>query len=389
MRAAFEHFPYGMAIVDRNGRIVSRNIQVVRLIEEIGVLEEDATCCSLLGCRAAETVLSEVCLTELAFERREPLPEIRVDVRTREGTVRALWVMVAPLECDDGHFVVQLRPGPTRDRRRRTDPHWMTGPSLRVRTLGSVVVESVEGTLEGSWLDQRTGQLLKYLLTERGRFVHADEIGESLWPNADFAIAGSVRYYIHALRRKIEPTRASRQPSSFIVSRAGSYRLNLELVQIDADEFEQLVSAGLRSAESDPQAAIASLERGLALYGGDFLADVPYADWAMVERHRLHALACSGLRSLSELQLELGNEACAFEALTRLAQMTPYDEAIHRQLMELEIASGRPSDAIRRYNILRARLRRTFGHDPSFTPADLSAPNRRIDGTASGSTFRP
>jgi DNA-binding SARP family transcriptional activator len=369
--AAFQHFPYGILIVDRAGVIVSSNTQATRLIEACGLDATGARCCALLGCRSPETVLAEACLTELALERGEVLPEVRVDVKAGDG-VKALWVTIAPLKQNLEHCVLLLRPGPARDRRRRTDPHWMSGPSLRVRTLGRIVVESAEGPIDGSWLDQRTGHLLKYLLTERNRFVHADEIGESLWPNADFAIASSVRYYIHALRRKIEPRRGNREPSSFIVSRSGSYRLNLELIKVDADEFEALVSTGLGSAESDPQAAASSLERGLALYGGDFLADAPYEEWAMAERHRLHDLACTALRKLSKLQLDQGDVPRAFQALERLAKMAPYDESVHRQLMELDIAEGRRSDAMRRYNILRNRIRRTFGHDLDFTPADLS-----------------
>jgi DNA-binding SARP family transcriptional activator len=373
---AFEHFPYGMVVLDRDGRIVLRNLQARRLIEATGLPEQDATCCALLGCRAPATVLAEACLTELALARGAALPEIRVDIKAQDGSVNALWVVVAPLEQGSDHLVLQLRPGPARDRRRRTDPHWMTGPSLRIRTLGRIVVESVEGTLDGNWLDQRTGQLLKYLLTERARFVHADEIGESLWSNADFAIARSVRYYVHALRRKIEPQRGNREPSSFIISRSGSYRLNLELVEVDADEFEQQVSSGLTLAECDPTQAVESLQRGLALYSGEFLSDLPYADWAMAERHRLHDLACTGLRCLTRIQLDQGETEGAVEALERLATMAPYDEGVHRQLMELDIAAGRRSDAIRRYRVLRARIRRTFGHDPNFTPADLSIPTR-------------
>jgi DNA-binding SARP family transcriptional activator len=372
-RAAFEGFPYGIVVIDREGSVVSRNVQATRLIEAMGLSEAEASCCKLLGCRTAETVLADVCIAELALARGEQMPEIRVDVKASDGSVRALWVAAAPL-LDGEHFVLQLRPGPARDRRRRTDLHWMTGPSLHVRTLGRIFVESAQGPLEGSWLDQRTGQLLRYLLTERNRFVQTDEIGENLWSNADFAIAGSVRYYVHALRRKIEPQRGHREPSSFILSRAGGYRLNLELVKVDADEFERHIMAGLAGMHSDPEAAVKDLESGLALYKGDFLADVPYAEWAMTERDRLHNLACTGLRRLTDIHLEQDATTSAVQALERLAAMTPYDEGVHRQLMELDIAAGRRSDAIRRYNVLRSRIRHMFGHDLSFTPADLTAP---------------
>jgi DNA-binding SARP family transcriptional activator len=375
--AAFQQFPYGILVLEGDGRVASFNDEARGLIDAMGLEEAEATCCNLLGCRVPGTVLAEVCLTELARAREGALPEIRIDVTTADGALRALWVLVAPFEQPDGsYFVLQMRPGPARDRRRRTDPHWMTGPSLRVRALGRVAVESAEGPLGGSWLDQRTGQLFKYLLTERNRFVHADEIGESLWPNASFAIAGSVRYYIHALRRRIEPQRGNREPSSFIVSRSGSYRLNPEFVKIDADEFEALIAMGLGASERDRSAALASLEGGLALYHGDFLADSPYADWAMTERHRLHNLACTGLRRLAELHLADESTGGATQALERLAKMVPYDEGVHRRLMEIDIADGRRSDAVRRYNLLKTRTKRTFGHDLGFTPADLSTPKR-------------
>lgn len=375
-RDAFQLFPYGMLIVDRDGRLLSSNLQATRLIEAKGLAGTDVTCCELLGCRAPGTVLAEACLTELALVHRKPLPEIRLDLQMSDGTATALWVVAAPLDDESSHFILQLRPGPIQDRRRRTNPHWMSGPSLRIVTLGNMTVESSEGPLEGAWLDQRTGQLLKYLLAERNRFVHADEIGENIWPNANFAIAASVRYYIHALRRRIEPERGKREPSAFIISRAGSYRLNLDHIKIDADDFELRVSRGLALADTDMKMAANELEQGLTLYRGDFLADLPFTDWAMPERHRLHDLACMGLRCLADIRLDLRMAASAARTLERLAAMVPYDESVHRQLMELEIALGHRSDAIRRYNALRARIRRTFGHDLDFTPADLNPPKR-------------
>lgn len=372
-REAFQHFPYGIVVVDRDRKIVSSNLQAGRLIQSRGLADGNHTCCELLGCRTPDTVLAESCLTELAIAQGEPLREIRLDLDTSDG-VAALWVAAALLKDDGTHVVLQLRPGLAKDRRRRTDPHWMSGPRLRIRALGGTIVESAEGPIGGAWLDQRTGQLLKYLVAQRHRSVHVEEIGESVWQDADFAIAASVRYYIHALRGKLEPGRAKRAQSAFIVARAGGYRLNLDRVGVDVDEFEAHVSAGLAAVETDPQSAETELEKGLALYRGDFLADLPYAEWAILERQRLHDLACMGLRHLADTRLSLHMVEGAAGSLERLATMQPYDEGVHRQLMELDILRGRRSDAVRRYNALRTRMRRTFGHDPDFTPADLTAP---------------
>jgi DNA-binding SARP family transcriptional activator len=373
---AFRNFPYSLIVVDQERRVIARNLEGERLIEAMGLADVDLTCCRLLECHSSESVLADVCLTELARSREGPLPEVRVDVTTAAG-VRAMWVAAAPLLVQgSSHVVLQLRPGLSQDRRRRTDPHWMTGPRLRICALGATIVESAEGPIGGEWLDQRAGQLLKYLIAERHRAVHIDEIGESLWPGADFAIAGSVRYYIHALRRKLEPQRGRREPSAFIVSSSGCYRLNLDHVEIDADEFEMHVTAGLERLDSEPQAAAAQIERGLSVYRGDFLVDSPYADWAMLERHRLHDLACMGLRSLADIRLQERLIDSAARSLERLAILQPYDEEVHRKLMELDIMRGRRSDAVRRYISLRTRIRQTFGHDPNFTPADLASPKQ-------------
>ncbi len=224
----------------------------------------------------------------------------------------------------------------------------------------------------GAWLEQRTGQLLKYLVAERRRAVAVDEIGESIWPGADYAVGANVRYYIHALRRKLEPQRAAREPSVLILARSGTYRLSLEEVEVDADLFEAHLSVGLAAARADPQRAAEELERGLALYHGDFMADLPYAEWAMHERHRLHDLACMGLRSLADIRMEQRVIDGAARCLERLAILQPYDEDVHRRLMELDLMQGRRSDVVRRYETLRTRIRHTFGHDPNFTPADLA-----------------
>jgi DNA-binding SARP family transcriptional activator len=370
---AFLYFPYSLLVVGDDKRVLTSNEKALELVGSMPEAPVELTCCALLGCNSADGVLEGVCLTQLALSRAETLPEVRVDVSTVEG-VRALWVTASPLKTGGSHVVLQLRPGIAQDRRRRTDPHWMSGPRLNISVLGRTIVESGEGAIGGNWLEQRTGQLLKYLVAERHRSVQIEEIGESIWPVPDYAIGSSVRYYIHALRRKLEPERAQREPSRFIVSGSGGYRLNLDHVAVDADAFEGHLSAGLAAVESDRELAVAEIERGMAFYRGDFLADLPYAEWATLERHRLHNLACGGLRALAEIRIEGHMIDSAARSLEQLATLQPYDEGVHRQLMELDIMQGRRSDAVRRYDSLRARIRRTFGHEPNFTPADLASP---------------
>lgn len=372
---AFRGFHYGLLVLDERGRVLCRNREAARLIEAVGVEEQELTCCTLFGCHRDGTALASGCLTELALAHDGSLPEVRLDIETPGGRI-AVWVAAGSIDSGEGRRVgIQLRPGQASDRRQRTAPHWVSGPRLRMCTLGKTVVESGEGPIGGAWLEQRTGQILKFLVARRQRSVAIDEIGESIWPGADYAIGASVRYYIHALRRRLEPERGLRQPSVFIEVGSGSYRLKLDHVVIDADEFEADITAGVARAEHDPLGAAAKIERSLELYRGDFLADLPYAEWAMAERQHLHDLTCMALGCLAGLRIEQGLLAAASQSLERLAAMQPYDEDVHRRLMEIDIMQGRRSDAVRRYALLRSRLRRTFGHDPEFTPADLARPS--------------
>jgi DNA-binding SARP family transcriptional activator len=370
-REAFKGFPYGLLVLDGDGRVVCVNDEAGRLIDEADLSPVGLSCCELLGCRQSGTPLADACVTELALGGRAQPHEVRVDIGCPGGPT-AVWVAAGTFGGGEPRVVLQLRPGIAGDRRRRTSVDWVAGgPRLRIRCLGRTVLETAEGPIGGAWLDQRTGQLLKYLVAERRRAVAVDEIGESIWPGADYAVGANVRYYIHALRRKLEPERAAREPSALIVARSGSYRLSLDDVEVDADLFEAHVGVGLAAAEVDEQRAAEQLERGLALYNGDFMADLPYAEWAIPERHRLHDLACLGLRRLADIRLERRVIDGAARCLERLASLQPYDEDVHRRLMELDLMQGRRSDVVRRYETLRTRMRRTFGHDPSFTPADL------------------
>lgn len=367
-REAFDGFPYGLLVLDESGSIICRNAEAAQLIDSAGSAR---TCCELLGCRERGTVLAAGCLTELAISHVGPLPEVRVDIGDEHQPI-AVWVAAAALQNDSSRVVLELRPGVAGDRRRRTNPHWMRGPHLRIGSLGKLLVESPEGPLRGAWLDQRAGQLLRYLIAERHRSVTVDEIGENIWPGAGYEAAGNVRYYVHALRRVLEPGRVRREPSTFIESHAGGYHLNSEHVQVDADHFDAHMRDGLARVDEDPAGGAFAIEQALADYRGEFLADAPYAEWAMQERDRLHDLASTGLNKLAEVRLEQKLIAGAARCLEHLATLQPYDEDVHRRLMTLDIMQGHHSNAIRRYAILRSRVRRTFGHDPEFTPADLA-----------------
>lgn len=363
-----ERLPYGVVVVEPGGLVSASNPCAQGYLPVLA--EDDPTRCGeLLDCMAPGGPCAEGCLAERAAQSAGPLPEIRID--TGSGGVSALWVTAAPL--GDGRSLLHLRPGDARDRRRRSDPHWISGPQLRISAFGRMHVDSPEGPLSGKWLQQRPGHVLKYLVCERNRVVHAEEIAEALWPGAGPTALNNVRHFIHSLRDKLEPDRPKRAPSSFIAAVQGGYAIDRRRVQIDADEFEEAAKKGIEAARRGAIAdAEAELGKALELYRGDFLADEPYAEWAYPERDRLRGITTQCLRLLATIFAKRDDIDGAARVLEQLAELEPYDAEVHRQLLTAWLRLGRRTEAARRFTSFRMRMLREFGEEPDFELADLT-----------------
>lgn len=372
----FRQLPYGIVVVDDGGSVTRWNDAAGRMLPGIDA-DGAVRCDDLLACRGSGGPCEAGCLAARAAGAGEPLPEIRIDAAANGGAT-ALWVTASPLERES-HAVLHLRPGDARDRRRRSDPHWISGPELRIRALGRMLLDSPEGPLGGEWLGLRAGHVLKYLVCERNRVVHAEEIAEALWPGAGRRGLNNVRHFVHQLRERLEPDRARRAPSSFVVAVRGGYAINRRHVSIDADEFERASHDGLVAVERGETApAREALERAARLYAGDLLADEPYAEWAYDERNRLRALAARVLRALARLAVIEGDLPAASGHLERLAALEPFDSDVHRDLFAVWLAQGRRTEAARGFTAFRMRVLREFGEEPGFDLATLAPLVRRF-----------
>jgi DNA-binding SARP family transcriptional activator len=369
--AVLDRHPYGILVEDRQGRLVAYNQAAKSMVGGCVALEPgSAVGCAILGCKRAGGPFADTCLHARAREHGGPLPELRVDL-PRDAGVEAAWVTIAALEPDRDLIVIELRPGRRTDRRRRSEPHWLDGPRLRIFALGRTRVMSAESALGGRWIDNRAGQILKFLVAERHRIAYSDEIVERLWPNAGADTRG-LRYFIHVLRDHLEPKGAPQPPSSFVLATRGGYVLDDSRVWIDADAFEDSVQAGMSARQrGDVLTALEHLRRAMELYRGDFLADEPYAEWAARERERLRQVASDALHVLAALSERIGDLAAAVNSLKRLADLEPYDVDVHRELLVVLLRDGRRSEAVRRYEALRRRVLSMFGEQLDFSLAEL------------------
>jgi DNA-binding SARP family transcriptional activator len=362
LRALFRNFPNGLAVVSQAHVVEAGNPALRDILNVKDGPLAGQTCCALLGCGAATDGAGEVCIVDAVLRDGHPIRDTRVELPRGRGPA---WLSASVLDRARRTVIVEVRraePEPALDD---------APPPVRIRVLGRTRIETPYGAADTSWLGQRPGQLLKYLVAERERVAPIEDIAEAIWPTAEFATPNTVRHLVHVLRKHIDPGRAHPADSAGIIASRGGYALDRRVVAVDADEFIEAASRALDAFGDEEPAAPEMLEAALALYGGDFLADDPYASWAQTERERVRSLAERLLRALADVALAREDLGAATAYVERLAVLEAFDEDVQRQLISLSLREGRRSRALRQYQAFSLRLERTFGEQPSFDLGDL------------------
>ncbi len=230
-------------------------------------------------------------------------------------------------------------------------------PALRVRTLGGFTVWRGDRELaSGCWSRRTVAALFKCLLTAPGQRLTREQAADLLWPDAD-RDQGSVnlRAAIHRLRAVLdEPGTAT----SYLRSVGAALLLdphpgspaNQDQDWLDADAFARAARLALAGGD------ITTGQAALDLYGGAYLPDDPYEDWAARReelRQQYHAL----LLQLARLSADAGDSAGAVWRLRLLLAADPCHEPATRLLMRLLAATGDRAEALRAYEVLVRALR--------------------------------
>lgn len=226
-------------------------------------------------------------------------------------------------------------------------------PWLEIFTLGGLQVRRAGETLSLKAFGRRQAQtLLKLFLAHRGQTLSKEELCEHLWPGEDLEqTQGRLHVLVHDLRRALEPDPGQPQ---VVVREGEGYRLALQIPYfLDVECFEEL----LRQAEREEGSAALELYRqALALYKGDFLADEPYADWALLERGYLRERAVGAWFRVAEIALALGQPREALVAYRRILTLDPWREEAYAALIRLLQETGHTSEARCLYEQYRNRM---------------------------------
>jgi DNA-binding SARP family transcriptional activator len=324
------------------------------------------TCCGLLRCAANTGTGEQRCLTRLALADGTGLDARRW--RATDGAGADDATLSAKVVHAAGGAIVVFDLGFLE----RDEPpgHPTRVADVEVLALGPLSVQIDGRPMDGDWLQQRPGQIFRYLLASRCGAARSEAIANALWPDRGPAAVANVRYCIYKLREQLD---AGDAPANSVIRRtAGGYRVDPQRLTVDVDIFQSKAVAGLEAHRAgQPATADPLLAEALDLYRGDFLADDPYAEWAFTEREYLRTLAGKALGARARIALAAGRLEEASAALLRLTQLEPFDSGAHQLLIQVCLRRGRRTEAVRHYSALRMRLARAFGEKPDFDLARI------------------
>ncbi|GAB3122650.1 BTAD domain-containing putative transcriptional regulator [Streptomyces calidiresistens] len=203
--------------------------------------------------------------------------------------------------------------------------------------------------------------LLARLIIARGRVVPLPRLVADLWPEPPASAVPTVRTFVAALRRALEPDRPPRSPARLLVTEGPGYALRAEAEAVDARRFERAVAsaAGVPAAE-----AFDSLREARDLWRGPALADFTGEPWARGERLRLEELRLHAVERWAAAGLELGRTAEVAADLAAHTEDHPDREEGRRLLALALYRSGRQGEALGVLRRARSALLGKFGVDP-------------------------
>jgi predicted ATPase/DNA-binding SARP family transcriptional activator len=241
---------------------------------------------------------------------------------------------------------------------------------LAMSLLGSLEVR-LAGAPASGFESNKVRALLAYLAIEADRAHHRQVLAGLLWPDwPDRTARTYLRNALSNLRRIIGDHEASPPfliitPRTLQFNRASDYWL-------DVAAFEEKVGMA-PAAASAPQPS----EDAVALYRGDFLEgfslkDSPaFEDWSLMIRERLQRQVLTALSQLARYYERRGEYARATDYAWRQAELAPWQEEAHQQLMRILALGGQRSAALAQYETCCGLLREELGVDPALETTHL------------------
>jgi DNA-binding SARP family transcriptional activator len=264
--------------------------------------------------------------------------------------------------------------------------------ALRVQTLGGFAVHSSGRELAlGS--SQNGRAVLRYLITRPERRVARDVLLDMFWTGEP---SDRATHKLHIAVSKLRQTLAQQLRATWLAQKSQNladdvspvvqdalerciyfeddqYRLHPAIwVQSDADLFAAHFHAGERLERAQHTSeAIQEYRAALGLYGGNYLPEDMYADWAVAPRARMEEMYLTLLGRLADDYLERGQYTESIACCRQILAHDSFREDAYRQLMRCYSRMGRRNQALKEFAACKQVLQRELGVHPMRETLEL------------------
>jgi ATP/maltotriose-dependent transcriptional regulator MalT/DNA-binding SARP family transcriptional activator len=257
-----------------------------------------------------------------------------------------------------------------------------TAPRLSVTTLGRFTVTRKSAAVAASeWQSKKARDLLKLLLTRRGKPAPREWLMEALWPGQDpRLLSNRLSVALSTLRSVLDPDRQF-APDHFLVATADTIGLSSSNVDVDVEQF---LAEGQRAVDLYRDGAIddarGPLQAAESSYSGDFLEGDRYEEWAEPLREEASALYVSIVTALAEIAEATDRHDAAIRYRLRALERDRWDEGAHLGLIAALVSARRHGEARRAYRDYLARMDEIGVEPAPFTStARHGSAARRLD----------
>ncbi|HET9242732.1 MAG TPA: tetratricopeptide repeat protein, partial [Gaiella sp.] len=245
----------------------------------------------------------------------------------------------------------------------------LEGPPVAIQSLGRFrVVRDGEAVALAEWQSRKARDLLKMLVARRGRPTPRDALMEALWPGQSPGPLGNrLSVLLSTVRGVLDPDRRFDQ-DHFVGADKNAIWLETENVVLDVEVFLAGARQALdrhRTGSADSVSHLAAAERA---YGGDFLEEDAYEDWAIALREEARTTYTEVVRALADATVRDGDTDGATRYFLRVLERDAYDEPAHLGLVAALQSAGRHGEARRYYRGYCARMDE-IGIEPAPFPA--------------------
>ena len=221
---------------------------------------------------------------------------------------------------------------------------------LVLELLGTLSLRGDTGPVPLAAQQKRRLGLLAILGLGGRQGLSRDRIEAYLWPESSGVLARhSLDQAVYAIRHALG--------SDFILSTGRELRLNPDLVQVDAWEFEEAIRAR-------QWAAAVERYKGALLDGFHFADSRELESWIDTERARLRLEYQTAIESLANLSAEAGDHSQSVTWWRRLANSDPLSAGATKKLMLALAAAGDRAGAVKHARLYQELVRQELEIEP-------------------------